>query len=172
MRPTVCVETTVLSYLAARPSRDLVVAAHQRLTAEWWQATPTRFTLVASAVVTEEAAAGDPQVAATRLALLAGVPLLEVTPEALVLAAGLLRAGHLPPKANFDALHLAVAAVGRADYLVTWNMRHLAGAVVRRRLERALRAAGYEPPTLCTPEELLTAPGDGAPEEGGDADAG
>ena len=40
MRPAVYVETTVLSYLAARPSRDLVVVAHQRLTAEWWQAAP------------------------------------------------------------------------------------------------------------------------------------
>lgn len=171
MCPTVYVETTVLSYLAARPSRDLVVAAHQRLTAEWWQTAPARFMLVASAVVTQEAAAGDPQVAGARLALLAGVPLLEVTPEALALAAGLLRAGHLPPKADFDALHLGVAAVGGADYLVTWNMRHLAGAVVRRRLERALRAAGYEPPTLCTPEELLIAPGEGALDQGGSADA-
>ena len=81
------------------------------------------------------------------------------------LAAGLLRAGHLPPKATFDALRLAVAAAGRADYLATWNMRHLAGAVVRRRLERALRAAGYDPPTLCTPEELLPAPGEDAAAE-------
>ena len=171
MRPTVYVETTVLSYLAARPSRDLVVAAHQRLTAEWWQAAPGRFTRVASAGVTQEAAAGDPRVAAARLALLATLPLLEVTPEALALAAGLLRAGHLPPKANFDALHLATAAVGRADYRGTWTMRQLAGAGVRRGLERALRAAGYEPPTLCTPEELLAAPGEGAPDDPDDGEA-
>lgn len=95
MRPAVYIETTVLSYLAARPSRDLVVAAHQRLTAEWRQGAPARFALVASAVVTQEAGAGDPRVAAARLALLTGLPLLEVTPEALALAAGLLRAGHL-----------------------------------------------------------------------------
>ncbi len=155
MLPTVYVETSVLSYLAARPSRDLVVAAHQRVTAEWWQGAARRFALVASAVVVQEASAGDPAVAAARLTFLAGLPLLEVTPEARDLAGALLRAGRLPPKATFDALHVATAAVGGADYLATWNMRHLAGAVVRRGIERALRAAGYDPPTLCTPEELL-----------------
>ena len=84
-----------------------------------------------------------------------------MTEEAQELAAGLLRAGHLPPKADLDALHLAIAAVGRTDYLTTWNMRHLAGAVVRRHLEHALRSAGYDPPTLCTPEELLLPPIEG-----------
>ena len=103
MRPVVYVETSVLSYLAARPSRDVVVAAHQRVTAEWWQDAPAQFTLVASAAVTREAAAGDSQVAAARLAYLQGLPLLPVTAE----------------------------------------------------------AAGVEPPTLCTPEELLPPP-DGA----------
>lgn len=152
------VETTVLSYLTARPSRDLVVAAHQRVTAEWWQGAAARFALVASAVVVEEAERGDPDAAASRAALLGGLPLLPVTAESLVLAEGLLRDGHLPSKANADALHVAVAAVGRADYLATWNMRHLAGAVVRRRIERALRARGLEPPTICTPEELLPPP--------------
>lgn len=153
--PTVYVETTVLSYLTARPSRDLVVAAHQRVTADWWQGAAARFALVASAVVVEEAERGDPAAAATRAVLLGHLPLLPVTGAALTLAEDLLRHGHLPPKASADALHVAVAAVGRADYLVTWNMRHLAGAVVRRRIERALRARGLEPPTICTPEELL-----------------
>lgn len=161
MRPVVYVETTVRSYLAARPSRDVVLAAHQRLTAEWWHAALAAFTLVASVLVEQEATAGDPAVAATRRMLLAGLPFLEVTPEVRDLAAGLLRAGHPPPRATFDALYRSVAAVGRADYLTTWNMRHLAGAVVRRRLERAVRTAGYDPPTLCTPEELLTPPGGG-----------
>ena len=155
MRPVVYVETTVFSYLAARPSRDVVIAAHQRVTSDWWHNARAGFQLVASAVVLQEVAAGDPQVAAVRAALLEGMPLLAVTTEAETLAAGLLRAGYLPQKATLDALHLAVAAVGRADYLVTWNMRHLAGAVVRRRLEQALRSAGYDPPTVCTPEELL-----------------
>lgn len=105
-------------------------------------------------MVEDEVAAGDPTAAAARLALLAGLRLLPVTSEARSLAGDLLRAGLLPPAAGADALHVAVAAVGRADYLATWNMRHLAGAVVRRRIERALRARGHEPPSLCTPLEL------------------
>jgi hypothetical protein len=161
MRPVVYVETTVFSYLAARPSRDVVIAGHQRVTNDWWLGARADFELVASAVVVQEITAGDPDAATARASLLSGLPLLAVTEEAQLLAASLLRAGHLPPKANLDALHLAVAAVGRTDYLTTWNMRHLAGAVVRRRLEQALRAAGYEPPMLCTPEELLLPPIEG-----------
>ena len=159
MPPTVYLETTILSYLTARPSRDLVAAAHQRLTAEWWRVARPRFAVVASALVLQEAGAGDPEMARRRVALLAGVPLLAVGPEAVALAAEFVRAGLLPPKSSADALHVALAAVGRVDYLVTWNIRHLAGAVARRRIEGALRARGFEPPTLCTPEELLEAPG-------------
>jgi predicted nucleic acid-binding protein len=152
--PIVYVETSVFSYLAARPSRDLVVAAHQRLTADWWHDAPARFALVVSTVVLREVAAGDPAAAASRAELLDGLPLLEFTPDAVALAAELLRAGLLPPRATADAAHVAIAALGGADYLVTWNMRHLAGAVARRRIEGALRARGYEPPTICTPEEI------------------
>lgn len=90
-----------------------------------------------------------------RLVLLSGLPLVEVTPEARDLAGNLLAAGLVPADATADALHVAIAAVHHVDYLVTWNLRHLAGAVVRRRIERALRQRGFEPPTLCTPEELL-----------------
>lgn len=153
-QPLVYVETSVVSYLAGRSSRDLVLAAQQRITAEWWQEAPARFTLVTSTVVLREAGAGDPTAAGARSALLAGLPVLELTPEAIALAADLLRAGLLPPKAGADATHVAVATLGGADYLATWNMRHLAGAVTRRRIERALRARGHEPPALCTPQDL------------------
>ena len=100
MRPVVYVETTVFSYLAARPSRDVVIAAHQRVTSDWWHNARAGFQRVASAVVLQEVAAGDPQVAAVRAALLEGMPLLAVTTEAETLAAGLLRAGYLPQKAT------------------------------------------------------------------------
>lgn len=153
-KPLVYVETSVISYLAGRPSRDLVIAAHQRVTAEWWQDAPAHVTLVSSTVTLREAGAGDATAAAARSALLAGLPLLELTPDAITLAGELLRAGLLPPRANADATHVAVATLGAADYLATWNMRHLAGATVRRRIEGALRARGHEPPALCTPLEL------------------
>jgi predicted nucleic acid-binding protein len=154
--PSVYVETTILSYLTARPSGHLVTAAHQKITAEWWRTAPTRYRLVASAVVTREAQAGDPDMAAKRLALLAGIDLLDTPDRARDLARHLLEAGLLPPDAGADALHVAVAAVNRVEYLATWNLRHLAGAVIRRRIENALRARGFEPPEICTPEELLT----------------
>lgn len=155
MRATVYVETTIFSYLTARPSGDLVTAAHQRITAEWWMNAARRHRLVTSAVVLQEAGAGDPLLAEHRRVLLADLPLLELTPEVRLLAQDLLDRRLLPARANADALHVAVAAVGRVDYLVTWNLRHLAGAVVRRRIEHALRELGLESPTLCTPEELL-----------------
>lgn len=142
MPPSVYLETTILSYLTADPSRDLVTAAHQRLTADWWRVGRPQCTVYASAIVLDEARAGDPEVARRRLELLEGVPLLEVGPEALALAGELVRCGLVPGKANADALHVAVAAVGRVDYLLTWNIRHLAGAAVRRAIERALRARG------------------------------
>ena len=110
---------------------------------------------LAEAVVLEEAERGNPVMAAARVRLIERLTLLPVTSETRVLARDLLRRGLLPPKAAADALHVAVAALGRADFLVTWNMRHLGGAAVRRRIEDALRAGGLAPPTLCTPLELL-----------------
>lgn len=156
MAASVYVETTVLSYLTARPSGHLVTAAHQKITAEWWRTAPARYRLVASAVVTREAQADDPIMAAKRLALLADLELVDTPDEARELSRHLLKAGLLPPDAGADALHVAVAAVNHVEYLATWNLRHLAGAVVRRRIENALRARGFEPPEICTPEELMT----------------
>lgn len=138
-KPLVYIETTIVSYLTGRPTNDLVVMGHQVVTADWWAEAPSRFELVVSPVVVEEASAGDPDAAARRLAVIADLRRLPATPEVRALGRDLLRAGLLPSKASLDALHVAVAAVGRADYLVTWNMRHLAGAMVRRRIERAAR---------------------------------
>lgn len=158
MQPKVYVETTIFSYLAARTSGDLVTAAHQRVTAEWWSTAATRFDLVASVLVLQEVSAGDPSVAERRLALVGNLPLLGLTREARDLARQLVTVGVVPAHATADAEHVALATIGAVDYLVTWNLSHLAGAVVRRRLESALRKLGFDPPTLCTPEELLPDP--------------
>lgn len=154
MPPTVYLETTIMSYLTARLSSDLIVAAHQRATHDWWLRHRERFQIVASAVVLQAAALGDQDLARRRLALLEGVPLLEVSEAALELADDLVRVGLVPARVFNDALHIATSAVGKADYLMTWNLRHLAGAEPRRRIERELRERGFEPPMLCTPEEL------------------
>jgi hypothetical protein len=153
MKPRVYVETTVPSYLTAWPSRDLVRAAHQQITREWW-ARRGEFALYSSRLVVQECQAGDPQAAADRLAALVDVPLLELTPDAATLAEALVRGVPLPERAAADALHIAIAAVHGVDYLLTWNCTHIANVTFRPQIESVCRAAGYAPPLICTPEEL------------------
>lgn len=153
MRPSVYLETTVVSYLTARPTRDLVRAAHQQLTQEWW-ARRDAFDLYVSQYVLDEAAAGDINAAALRLEALRDLPLLEITQEATALGRELLRAAALPTKAEIDALHIAVAAANGLDYLLTWNCSHIANAAMRPKIEAICRASGFEPPVICTPMEL------------------
>jgi hypothetical protein len=118
MRSKVYLETSVISYLTAWPSRDLVKAAHQQITQEWWR-TRTRFDLYASQVVLSEASSGDPEAARLRLESLSGVPILTASPEASALAQQLVALGSLPAKAAVDAVHIAVAVVNGIDYLLS-----------------------------------------------------
>jgi len=155
MKPKVYVETTIVSCLTAWPSRDVVVAAHQQVTRDWWNSGKDRFDLVASELVVQEASAGDEEAARQRLAVLNTLTLLEASEAALALARKLVGDGAIPPKAAEDAMHLASAATNGVDYLATWNCRHLANATMRAQIEAACRAAGYQPPLICTPEELL-----------------
>jgi predicted nucleic acid-binding protein len=155
MKPTVYVETTIPSYLTAWPSRDLVRAAHQQITREWW-ARRGAFELYASRLVVQECQAGDAQAASDRLAALAGIPLLEQEPEVAELAEALLRDVPLPAKAAADALHIATAAAHGMQYLLTWNCTHIANVALRPQIEAVCRVAGFEPPLICTPEELPT----------------
>lgn len=155
MKPKVYVETTVVSYLTARPNRDIVVAAHQQITREWWDTRREYFQLVASQLVLQEASAGDSEAARERLEVLTAVTLLEVTPEALALAQELVGVGAVPPQAAEDALHIAIAVTNGVEYLLTWNHRHLANATMRTKIEDVCRSAGFEPAIICTPEELL-----------------
>ena len=129
--------------------------AHQQITREWW-ARRDGFDLYSSRLVVQECQAGDAQAAADRLAALAGIPLLEQGAEVAELAEALVRGVPLPPKAGADALHIATAAVHGMQYLLTWNCTHIANAVMRPRIEAVCRAAGFEPPLICTPEELPT----------------
>ena len=106
-------------------------------------------------MVVQECKAGDPDAAARRLAALEGLTVLELIPEAQALAISLVREVPLPTRAATDALHIAVAAVNGIAYLVTWNCAHIANATLRPRIEAICRGAGYEPPVICTPLELL-----------------
>lgn len=152
---TVYIETSIVSYLAAYPSRDLITAAHQQITHTWWQKRRSDFSIFASQVVLDESAAGDPQMASKRMEILKDVPLLEITPEVADLAAMLIQRLPLPPRAGADAVHIAVAAYHGVSFLMTWNCTHIANAALRPRIEKICRDQGYSVPVLCTPEELL-----------------
>jgi hypothetical protein len=156
MKPKAYLETTIVSYLAAAASRDIVIAGHQQITLEWWNRRD-RFELFVSAAVIEEAARGDPVAAARRSALLSGIPVLDLGAEVRDLAEILVSARAVPATALIDAVHIAVAAVNRVDYLLTWNCAHIANAAVRGKIEQACRANGLPAPVICTPEELMEA---------------
>jgi hypothetical protein len=151
---TVYIETTVVSYLVSRPGQDVIVAAHQQLTREWWQRRRRLFGCFISDAVLDEVGEGDPEQAALRLQALDGIPKLTATAEAERLAAAFL-AGALPAKAAGDAAHLAIATVGKVKYVLTWNCTHLANAQLLDRLEPIAARAGFKLPRVCTPEELM-----------------
>ena len=155
MEPTVYIETSIVSYLAARPSRDLITAAHQQLTTQWWATRRPAFRLHISELVVQEVSDGDPDSARQRLAFLEGIPAIAVTAAALSFARSLLENRVVPRSAETDALHIAVAAAGGMEYLLTWNCRHIANAQIRGKIEELARLHGFEPPILCTPEELM-----------------
>ena len=150
-------ETTIISYLAARLSRDLVVAAHQQLTHEWWDNHRHGFDLFSSQLVEREAAAGDEIVARKRLRLLSDTVTLDATAESQALTKELLGLEALPENASDDAAHIAIATVHGMDYLLTWNCRHIANARLHRAIKRASSNLGFELPIICTPEELIGA---------------
>src|SRR5215211_883427 len=155
MKPKVYLETTFVSYFAARPSRDIITAAHQQLTQEWWERRKDNFDLFISQIVLQEAREGDEGAIKRRLEMLESLPIIEVNPNAVSLAQALVSDGILPQKAAADALHIAIATVQGMDYLLTWNLKHLANAVIRNAIADACRQRGYEPPVICTPEELM-----------------
>jgi len=155
MKSAVYLETSVISYLMSRPSRDLVVAAHQEITREWFTLQAQAYELFVSQLVISEASAGDRDAAQKRLVFLQAISRLGITDSTEKLATKLVESGTVPRKAVEDALHIAVAAVHGIEYLLTWNCTHIANATMRQAIEHVCRGVGYEPPVICTPEELM-----------------
>ena len=153
MKSTVYIETSIVSYLTARPSRDLVRAAHQRLTRSWWKARYD-FSLFVSELVLRELAAGDPKAAKRRRRVASSLPVLGVSDRHADLADAPVRGGVLPHATLVDAFHIALAAGHGMDYLLTWNCKHIANATTSSTIEMICRSEGFEPPIICTPEEL------------------
>jgi predicted nucleic acid-binding protein len=154
-KPSVYLETTVIGYLTSRMPRDLLTAAHQVLTREWWEAHRSRFTLHVSDFVVEEVGRGNAEAAQERLQVLVGVIVLPTPVEAVALGRLLVDRHLLPKKATWDAFHIAVAALHKMDYLLTWNCKHIANAETRDQIATTIRQEGYKAPILCTPEELM-----------------
>ena len=152
---SVYLETSFISYLVARPSRDVIVAGHQQTTQEWWANRRSEFENCVSQIVVDEASAGDPAEVQKRLAIIGSLPALEITEEAESLAEAIMAAGMLPPHAVRDAAHVAVASVHAIDFLLTWNCKHLANAQIARRIALVCEKLGQRMPIICTPEELM-----------------
>ena len=154
MKPRVYIETSVISYLTARPSNDFRAMSNQNVTLEWWELERPKFELVISEFVIAEASLGHPEAAQRRLAALLGLVELQATQAVKALGRELITRNALPAVAEIDALHVAIAAVNGIEYLLTWNCAHIANAHTRPKIEATCRALGYEPPIICTPQEL------------------
>ncbi|MBX3176093.1 MAG: type II toxin-antitoxin system VapC family toxin [Candidatus Hydrogenedentes bacterium] len=154
MKFKVYVETSVISYLAARPSRDVIIAGRQAVTREWWEHYRSRFELLSSVVVEDEAGRGDPAQCARRLELLAGIPRVAVSLEAAEIATRLIEEGGVPASCEEDALHIAIAATQGADYLVTWNFRHINNDAKKQTIGKIVNRCGCECPIICSPESF------------------
>jgi predicted nucleic acid-binding protein len=154
MKPRIYVETSVISYLTARPSRDPVNAVRQLQAKALWNA-QDRFSLVISPAVLDEAMQGHPAQAALRMQAIASLPVLGLSSEASYLAQLLLQRKALPSKALADAVHIAIATTHKIKVVASFNFRHLASVFARAKIEQTLRQLGYEAPHIATPEEIL-----------------
>lgn len=154
MKPKVYIETSVISYLTARPSNDLRAMANQSSTQDWWDTQRSHHDLYLSEFVLSEASRGNPEAARRRLVAMEGLPLLQTTEEVRSLAKALIQRHALPAKAEIDAYHVAIAACHGIEYLLTWNCTHIANAHTRPKIEATCRALGLAPPIICTPLEL------------------
>jgi len=149
------IESTIPSYVVARPARDLLQAARQQLTRDWWDLKRKEHELFTSQVVLDEIAGGEAAMAKQRVALMSGITVARATDEAEALTQSILDSGVLPAHANRDAAHIALATVHEMDILLTWNCRHIANAFIQARLRKLADGAGFTLPAICTPEQML-----------------
>ena len=155
MKRHVYIETPVVSYLTAKPSRDIMIAGHQEATRELWAKLSSRYETYVSALVFEEAGRGDPDQAQMRLAAIAKFPMLDIDDEARSLAEKIIAKKGIPAEDPEDALHIAVAAVNGIEVIITWNFAHLNNPFTRKKVRNIVEAEGYSCPEICSPEELL-----------------
>jgi predicted nucleic acid-binding protein len=151
----VYIETSIVSYLTARPSNNLIAAAWQKETMDWWETQRDRFDLFISEIVVEEASRGDQSAASKRLEALEDIQVLKLDERSVELAKALIGQSAVPRKALDDALHLAVAAVNNIDFFLTWNCRHIDNAEMKPKIRKVIESKGYQCPEIATPIELM-----------------
>ncbi len=155
MKQSVYIETSIVSYYTARPSRDLVIAARQEITHEIWPILKTKFDVYISALVLQEASRGDKEAARMRMSALNGIPILEIENDVQEVAQALINGNAIPSEYEEDALHIAVACINGMEFLMTWNFSHINNAFKKARIIQVIEDNGYIPPEICSPEEFL-----------------
>lgn len=154
MNPMVYIESSVISYLVSRPSRDVVIAGRQAISHDWWENHRQRFELRVSALVEEEISRGDSLAAQRRLALIEDIPSLAISDKATKLAELFLTQGAVPDGSEEDTLHIGIAAAQGVDYLLTWNFKHINNAEMKSAIIKVVESYGLVCPQICSPEEL------------------
>lgn len=152
---SVYVESSVISYMTARPSRDVVTSARQTVTIEWWDAYKDTFEIFVSELVIKEIGSGNAAAAQKRLLFVENIPVLETTKNAVELAKLLVEERAVPDSCIEDALHISIAAVQRINFLLTWNFKHINNANTREKISKVIMQAQLKSPILCSPEELI-----------------
>jgi len=152
---SVYIESSVISYITARPSRDVVTSARQAISIEWWDGYKDSFEIFVSELVLEEIGSGDSRAASNRLAMVEGIPVLVATSNAVALAKSLIAENAIPASSMEDALHISIAAAQGVDFLLTWNFKHINNANTRNKIAQVINLSGFNSPIICSPEELI-----------------
>jgi predicted nucleic acid-binding protein len=155
MKEKLYLETSVISYYTARPSRDLILLAHQEITRQFWEKALNDFEVFISQAIVDEISKGDREASERRMALIKGFSYLAINENVEKLAELYMKRLGLPPKAYSDAIHIAVACNHDIDYLATWNCSHIANGVIIKRVMKINSSEGKKTPVICTPEELV-----------------
>jgi predicted nucleic acid-binding protein len=153
MPKTVYVETTIPSAYAT-PREDPPSVYRRDLTRQWWEQQARLYELVTSQATLAELGAGAYEGQTEALQLVAALPLLAITDEALAIAELYVRHHLMPEPASGDALHLALASLHEIDYFLTWNIRHLANPNKVEHLAVVNRRLGLLSPVITSPEAL------------------
>ena len=154
MPASVYIESSVISYLTARPSRDVVTTARQAITLDWWQNQRHKYEVYISALVEQEITSGDPIAAEQRIQAVSSISSVAISPEAQAIAASLIASKAVPSNCVEDAMHIAIAAAQGTEYLLTWNFKHINNAETKAAITQLVESCGYACPQLCSPEEL------------------